>query len=48
MDSNKVINCMKEIVNVGRNGEYSPEEFKSAIDSLKLLIEDKIKENDRK
>lgn len=48
MDSNKVINCMKEIVDVGRQGGYSPEEFKSAIDSVKLLIEDKIKENESK
>lgn len=46
MDSDKVIKCMKEIVDVGRLGDYSPEEFKSAIDSVKLLIEDKIKEND--
>lgn len=47
MDSNKVINCMKEIVRVGKNGDYSPEEFKSAIDSVKLLIEGKIKENEK-
>jgi len=47
MDSNKVVDCMKEIVEVGKNGNYSPEEFKSAIDSVKLLIEDKIKENEK-
>jgi len=45
MDSNKVINCMEEIVKVGKDGHYTPEEFKSAIDSVKLLIEDKIKGN---
>jgi len=47
MDSNKVIACMEEIVKVGKSGGYSPEEFKSAIDSLKLLIEDKMKENEK-
>lgn len=47
MDSDKVIKCMKEIVEVGRNGSYTPEEFKSAIDSIKLLIEDKIKEKNK-
>ena len=47
MNKKKVLYLMKEIVEVGKNGDYSPEEFKSAIDGVKYLIEDKIKENDK-
>ena len=47
VNKEKVIECMLKIVEVGKSGSYSPEEFKSAVDSVKLLIEDKIKENEK-
>lgn len=45
MDKERVIECMKDIVKAGKDGDYSPEEFKSAIDSVKLMIEEKVEKN---
>lgn len=48
MDKKKVLYLMGEIVKIGMDGEYSPEEFKSAIDGVSMLIENKVKENESK
>jgi len=46
MEKKKVLNLMSEIVKIGMDGDYSPEEFKSAIDGVKMLIEDKVRESE--
>lgn len=34
-------NCMIDLVNVAKDKDYSPEVFKSAIDSIKRLLDEK-------
>lgn len=48
MDKEKVFDLMKEIVDLGREGEYTPEEFRSGVVGVLMLIDNKIKENENK
>lgn len=46
MNKNKVLECMEKLVEVGKINKYTPEEFRSGILGVLIIIDNKIKENE--